>query len=212
MKDTYKDDEFKKLRDIKVVSLDAMRKSFGTNPTWSNALGDDAKFLRFIKETCKGEADDIEADFLFNVQKIRCLALLWCDDDAKEKIGEFWNTLQDADQPTIAAGDKDFFIVMELLFEISTTYIWKYEEEYTGAKGQDIDQSEIEAAKENYEPLMEEFLNDVFGAEDQIEREEYMKKVLSSQSWIFKPMSIRKKLGYKTGENSGLLRSLTKGN
>ena len=67
MKDTYKDDEFKKLRDIKVVSLEAMRKSFGSNPTWESALADDAKFLKFIKETCKGEADDVEADLLFNV-------------------------------------------------------------------------------------------------------------------------------------------------
>ena len=42
-----------KLCNIKIVSLAAMRKSFGTNPTWANALGDAAQFLRLIKETCK---------------------------------------------------------------------------------------------------------------------------------------------------------------
>ena len=49
-----------------------------------------------------------DGEIIYEVNKIRCLALLWCEDEPREKVSEFWCILQDADQASIAAYDKDF--------------------------------------------------------------------------------------------------------
>lgn len=49
--------------------------------------------------------------------------------------------------------------------------------------------------KENYDGIAEEFLNKVFGYEEQLPRDQWMSQVMKSQKWVFTTKTIRKKLG-----------------
>lgn len=98
-------------------------------------MADDSKFVEFLNETCIEEKipDDIAPDAtVYSVKKIRCFAILYCTDDADEKISELWNMMQDSDQPTIAAYDKDFESNLFMMLDISTFLVLQYEEQFTG--------------------------------------------------------------------------------
>jgi hypothetical protein len=61
-----------------------------------------------------------------------------------------------------------------------------------------------------YEDFAEEFLDEVFGYESKMERQEWEKEVAQKQSIIFDPNEIRKKL--KSQADSNISYSSRKGN
>lgn len=83
------------------------------------------------------------------------------------------------------------------MFDVATVFVFRYEEKYTGQAGDDVPPEEaINEKKKEYEEIAETFLNEVFGFEDQLTREEWQKKVLATQEWVFSTKGIREKLEY----------------
>lgn len=117
--------------EIKEVTLNSLQEVWKQNKTWTDALVSDppSKLVQFLNETCREYSPTYAGSSkkTYSVQKLRCLAILWCEDSPEEKVVEFWNMLQDSYQSKIAALDKDFKPNMELLFEISTTWVIKHE-------------------------------------------------------------------------------------
>ena len=59
-------------------------------------------------------------------------------------------------------------------------------------------QDEIERVRsETYDELCEEFLDLIFEYDAVLVRNEWEKEVLAKQTYLFDPLSIRKKLGYR---------------
>ena len=63
-----------------------------------------------------------------------------------------------------------------------------------------ITQSQIDSAKEKYDVLAEEFVDQVFGIEARLDRADWENQVAEKQSYLFEPKEIRKKLGYNLDE------------
>ena len=58
--------------------------------------------------------------------KLRNLCMLWCKGDTKEKVVEFFNNLQDGNQDTISAEDKDFKPSMNEVYRMTTTMVFEH--------------------------------------------------------------------------------------
>lgn len=101
------------------------------------------------------------------------MALLWCEDANNEKISEFWCILQDADQPSIAAYDKDFSKNMCVMFDFASIIVLEHEEQFVGECGQPFTDEQLEERKDAYDEVIEEFLNDVFGYEAQLDKADW---------------------------------------
>jgi len=56
---------------------------------------------------------------------------MWCDGDKKEKVVEFYDMLQDNNQPAIAANDKDFVRVLKAIFDLAGYTILHLEEVFS---------------------------------------------------------------------------------
>ena len=56
---------------------------------------------------------------------MKCLGLLWCDGDIKEKIYEFYDILQDDKQDKIAANDKEFKPTFNQLLDFATEMVFE---------------------------------------------------------------------------------------
>lgn len=150
---SYQDQEDAQLREMNYVTLAALQEAFSSNKTWADALANDGKLVQFLNETCKGESEDFPDDTvtLYEVRLIACLAIVWCEDEPKEKLVEYWAILQDGDQQTIAAYDKDFMVNLFQMFDISHTFVYDYEEKYTGVAGPAVNKEEIEEKREQYD-------------------------------------------------------------
>lgn len=200
MRETYRHEENKPIREIKVVTLQALQTVFQQNQTWTKALEPDSKFVQLLDVVCKEEStpEDLdEGTTVYSVKKIRCLAILYCEDKADEKIPEFWNMMQDSDQPTIAAYDKDFRKNLYQMFYISYLLVLEQEEQFTGTKCKEIPEEKLQEIADKYDEVAEAFLDKVFGYEEQLPRDEWMDKVMNTQKWVFTTKTIRKKLGVK---------------
>merc|ERR1712032_322040 len=136
----------KSVNEIQQVTLSALQEAFKNNTTWSEALVSDppTKLVQFLNKTCVGECEDIPTEqTIYDVHKLRCLALLWCEDEHNEKISEFWCILQDADQSSIAAYDKDFSKNMCLLFDFASITVLEHEEQIVGECGPSFTDEEL---------------------------------------------------------------------
>lgn len=196
---TYKHEPNKPANEIAQVTLSAMQEAFENNPTWKEALVSDppTKLVQFLNETCVGECEDIATgETIYDVRNLRCLALLYCEDEPQEKIFEFWCIIQDADQPKIAAYDKDFSPVMYLLFDFASVTVLKHEEKFVGECGSPFTDEVLQEKRDNYDTVIEQFLDDVFGYESDLPRADWQQKVLESASWIFRSHTIRDKLEF----------------
>lgn len=129
------------------VRLSDLQEVFKPHESW-NALNDpNSKFVQFLKETCKPDKEDLEAGDMeedddvnnphISILHLRCIGLLWCEGTKKEKAFEFYDMLQDADQPSIAAADKDFPHNFNFLLKFASELTFKL-----GAKFVDMEQSE----------------------------------------------------------------------
>lgn len=91
------------------------------------------------------------------------------------------------------------------MFDIATIFVLRHEERFTGECGPPIPQDKIDEACAAYETLTEEFLDDVFGYEDQLPSADWHQKVLETTSWVFCAQMIRDKLGYNCSEGPSAL-------
>jgi hypothetical protein len=117
---------------------------------------------------------------MLSVFKLRCLGLLWCDGKAGDKAFEFYDMLQDDNQPSIAAMDKDFQPNFFTLLDMASAMVYELEPKYmkTGAAFSQVSKEEIERVQSSkYEELLESFLDQVFDVESKLKRGEWEKLV-----------------------------------
>lgn len=81
-----------------------------------------------------------------------------------------WCILQDADQESIAAEDKDFRVNLYRMFDIATVFISQHEQKYTNFDGPNLNEDQIEEFKSKYDEIAETFLDDIFGYESTLSR------------------------------------------
>ena len=106
--------------------------------------------------------------------------------------------LQDNDQPSIAASDKDFKDNLFLMYDWAAVNIVKYEKSVTGNDNVagSMSQNVLDRLKDEvYEELAETFLDEVFEYEAVLKREQWEKIVAKKMSYVFSPKQIREKLG-----------------
>ena len=90
--------------------------------------------------------------------------------------------LQDDNQPSIAAGDKDFKPNFYELIDMATEMVFRLEPKYmkTGEPFSQVSKEQVDEIRdEKYEDLLEEFLDIVFDVESKLDREEWQKLVAS---------------------------------
>jgi len=63
----------------------------------------------------------------FEIYKFRCYALLWCQGNDQQKAIEWYDIIQDNNQPSISATDKNFKMCIHHLFDIAALDVITYE-------------------------------------------------------------------------------------
>ena len=71
--------------------------------------------------------EDAKSPKSYSVKGIKVFAILWCKGKPEEKAVEFYDMLQDNNQKTIAANDKDFNDNLFNMFDWTAVNILKYE-------------------------------------------------------------------------------------
>jgi len=193
------------LYEVKFVTLSSLQEAFKENAMWSAELKDDeTKLVKLLNATCIYEhgSTDLAVDqeaTCYDIRFLRGWAILWCDGNAKEKVPELYDMLQDNNQPTISAGDKDFNVTMTFLFDcagytIDRNYNIISDEELKP----ELTEEELEAKAEKYDEIFEQFLDTVFGEyESVLDREDWEKNTASKAKYVFDPEEIRKKIEWK---------------
>jgi len=90
------------LYQIKYVTLDSLQKAFALNELWSKDLKTDdpeneTSLIKFLNITCKYEQEGLEEP-AYDIINLHCIAMLWCDGEANEKVVELFDLLQDNNQ------------------------------------------------------------------------------------------------------------------
>ena len=83
---------------------------------------DKNKLQKFLNTTCLYTEEGLEKT-AYSVKNLRCLAILWCNGDKNEKVIELYDMLQDNDQDSIAANDKDIYTNLSTMFDFCTITI-----------------------------------------------------------------------------------------
>jgi hypothetical protein len=66
----------------------------------------------------------------FDSFSMRVLGLLWCEGSHNEKVVEFYDNLQDNNQPEIGADDKDFKPNFERMLDLCSAIVFQAELKY----------------------------------------------------------------------------------
>ena len=133
-----------------------------------------------------------------SINSIRLIGLLWCDGSPKEKAFEFYDMLQDNDQKSIAASDKDFLPAFKHLLNTATELVFRHAPVFTKTGGEfsQVSLEQVKEKQEEYEDLCDEFLDEVFGTESTLERSDWEEEFVEKMSYLLDPVEIRKKLGF----------------
>ena len=103
---------------------------------------------------------------------------MWCEGTPQEKASEFYEILND-DRENISCSDKDFKETLYRMFYIASEMVFlNASDQNFGGKLITIRPQDIETAKEKYDELKEEFLDEVFGSEARLDRAEWETNVV----------------------------------
>jgi hypothetical protein len=101
-----------------------------------------------------------------DVLKLRDLALLWCDGGKTEKAVEFFENILPSLAINLASHDKNFSNHLKNLFYFSTEMVFNLEEEFVEhAHERAVTQADVDEVKEEYDELVENFIDDIFGVQ-----------------------------------------------
>ena len=121
--------------------------------------------------------------------------MLWgivlCGGKSKIKVKAFYDVLQDNNQERISAEDKDFPGNFTLMVDLATQLVNTYEARDSG-KTPEYSESfmrKLEGIRSKF--AEDDFLDPVFGANSNLMRDEWEKKVLESAKWIFDSNKVR---------------------
>jgi len=121
----------------------------------------DSNLVKLLNKICPAEEDPEENKF--STHWLRILGLLWCEGDAKEKVHELYDNLQDNNQKTIAANDKDFRPNFFGMLDMCTSIVFECEKLFSDdehiAPCPYSEDKINEIKEEKYEEMAEEFLD-----------------------------------------------------
>lgn len=128
MKTTFADEPEKQIYQIDHVSHAALKEAFKNHKTWSEPLSyEDSALMKLLNACCKYEGENPKDPKSYDIENLRIFGMIWCAGDDKEKVIEFYDMLQDNDQPDIAATDKDFNVNFYKILDWAAFNIFKYE-------------------------------------------------------------------------------------
>ena len=113
--------ELKRSREeVKTVKLKSLQAAFSQHQSWSEMNTLESKFVRFLKAACSDESDPET----FRVLKLRCIGILWCEDEPKEKVIEFFDMLQEGKEK-ITCNDRELKDGLTFLFDLATNIVYE---------------------------------------------------------------------------------------
>lgn len=117
-----------------------------------------------------------------------------CSGDNPTKVATFYSVLQDANQPNIAALDKDFPHNFYLMVLFATALVNMFEPRLSKQLPEHPDGQfkKIDELKEEFAENL--FLDKVFGSESSLDRQTWEKNVLMQASWILDSNNVRKQV------------------
>lgn len=122
--------------------------------------------MALITEDDEGAALPESGDqMLFQAFNLRVVGLLWCSGDPLKKAVELYDNMQDANQPKIAATDKDFEENFDHMFDLASEMVVQNDIKFGKNKGKKpaFALMDDEDKNEKYGEIREEFLDQVFG-------------------------------------------------
>ena len=131
------------------------------------------------------------------------MAVIHCGGTAKEKAEVLYGILQDGGLSAhtfITAGDKDMAPVFEKICLLSTVHLFNWAEDLNNDECPFIDN--FDALKSCHEDLREDvFLEAIYGADNKLDNEVWLKNIVEKAKWIFAAKEVRKQV-FKQAEVS----------
>ena len=84
------------------------------HPSWKDLKDPDSKFVRLLNNVCQYK----DQQNVFDIFRLRLLAILWCEGDDEEKLEELYDLVND-NVPNITHNDKAFIDAFYILLEMS---------------------------------------------------------------------------------------------
>ena len=95
---------------IDEINISDLYAAFKAHDSWKDLSDPKSEFVKFLRLACtcndkdedgnaEKEEEHKEDDPHLDLFKLRLIGLLWCDGSPKEKAFEFYDMLQDTDQP-----------------------------------------------------------------------------------------------------------------
>ena len=150
------------LHDIETITMNDFKEMFLTDPSWEIETG--TPLHDFIRNhLCFDEGDK---DVL-SVAKLRVIGLLWCHGTHAEKANELYEVMADRTDKHLAVNDKDYKPNFTHLFDFATFMVFKNDPQF----------EELDDMSGQYDDKIEEFLDEVYDAENRLDRKEWEKHV-----------------------------------
>jgi hypothetical protein len=159
----------------------------------------DSIFIQILNESPLLKDSDTPAELSKNA------LLLWgvvlCGGKSAVKVKAFYDILQDKSQDRISAEDKDFPKNFTLMIELATKLVNHYEAKMSGLDAERSDEImwKLDQIRDTF--AEEEFLDQVFGVNSNLKREEWEANVLKCTKWIFDSNKVRAKIYDKVDKN-----------
>lgn len=104
------------------------------------------------------------------------MGILMCDGDPDEKAEEMFQIINDNGVDSMTCNDKELFPTLQALWEAATVTVFEQEAKVLGGKNV-ITDKQIALARELYEDMKEDWLDEVYDCENRLEREEWVDTV-----------------------------------
>ena len=120
-----------------------------------------------------------------DVHKLQILGILWCNGDDKKKATQLYLLLQERNSDRINSHDKDFPRCFNTLLDTATEMVFRFESKYMKTTKRLISEAIVQQTKGTYEELSENFIDEIFGSDSMLKREDWIKQVSQFHKWIF---------------------------
>lgn len=166
--------------------MTVLARKFAKNETWKDLQNPKSELYRFVVNVCS----DTQETTNLSVRRLCTLAVLQCAGDYEKKATELFEIIWNSNTHAVMANDKSFKSKFEELLLFATQMVFEQEPVYMQTEKNEVHHD----LKEKLLPLQEEFLEAVFGFEDQLDRRVWENNVATRAFWVFDPQIIRDKV------------------
>ena len=171
----------------KEITLAKLTEALGGNAAWGDLQNNNSVLVKVLKSSYfKGaEEGTLSTDSLI------LYAILHSAADLRTRAHVLYDVLQDNNQPFISASDKDFEPVFDKIVDLATKFVYSHVQLVAPAENPvSADKFDAITTFVN-DSFREKFLDDVFGANSKLQREEWEKVVSTAGKWLLIPKEIR---------------------